>query len=402
MAQAMMIRKCKRALNLALMRLLVGSKATASHFAWVGPASAQQLCRQIVDTGHQSVFIVTDSALRELGVADRAAAALLAADIDVHWFDEVMPDPTFDVVRTGIDALRVAGSTAVLAIGGGSSMDAAKVIALSRYCSDDPQSWVGFNKAPKEAAAIYAIPTTAGTGSEATMGAVITEADTHTKHVIAGEAMLPRAVAIDPDLMMGLPGPITAATGIDALTHGIEAYIGVWERGTRTESGRLAVQGVFQSLPMAVAAPDDAGARMSMAIAAYYGGVAINQVNVGNVHAIAHQLGGKYGIPHGVANSLVLPHVLRCYGQIVEERLAELSLAAGVSSAPSKAARAAAFIDSIVALRAEVGLSETDSRLQAADFDAIADAACAESDGYASPRLLEKAEVIAILKAIAG
>ncbi len=402
MAQAMIIRKSKRALNLALMRLLLGSKDNASHFAWAGPGSAQQLCRQIIDTGHRSVMIVTDTALRELGVAERAAAALLSSDIDVHWFDKVMPDPTFDLVREGIEALRVAGSTAVLAIGGGSSMDAAKAIAMSRYCSDDPQVWVGFNKAPKEAAAIFAMPTTAGTGSEATMGAVITDAVTHTKHVIAGAAMLPRAVAIDPDLMVGLPGPITAATGIDALTHGIEAYIGVWERGTRTETARLAVQGVFQSLSLAISAPDDVVARMSMAVAAYYGGVAINQVNVGNVHAIAHQLGGKYGIPHGVANGLVLPHVLRCYGPIVEERLAELSLAAGVSFAPSQAARASAFIDSIVALRAEVGLSETDSRLQAADFETIADAACAEGDAYPSPRLLQKSEVMAILKAIAG
>lgn len=402
MAQAMIVRKGKRALNLALMRLLVGKKSNASHFAWAGPASAAQLCRQIIDTGHRSVLIVTDGALRQLGVAERAAAALLASDIDVHWFDKVMPDPTFDLVREGAEALRVAGSTAVLAVGGGSSIDAAKAIAASRYCSDDPQTWVGFNKAPKEAAAIYVIPTTAGTGSEATMGAVITDSSTHTKHVVAGEAMLPRAVAIDPELMVGMPGAITAATGIDALTHGIEAYIGVWERGTRTETGRLAVQGVFQSLRQAMSTPDDIEARMSMAVAAYYGGVAINQVNVGNVHAIAHQLGGKYGIPHGVANGLVLPHVLRCYGPLVDERLAELSLAAGVSSAPSQAARASAFIDSIVALRAEVGLPETDSRLQAADFDALADAALAEGDAYPSPRLLDKAEVIAILTAIAG
>lgn len=400
MAQSMPIRQLKRGLRLTLMRVLVGSKANANHFAYVGVDSSKELCRRIVDAGHQSLLIVTDKPLRDLGLADRAIAGLEGSDITVHWYDGVEPDPTYEHVKAGAAILNENACTAVLAIGGGSSIDAAKIIAAQRYSREDPQSWVGHNKAPEEIAALFAIPTTSGTGSEATMGAVITDPVTHAKEVIGGLALLPRAVAIDPALMTGMPPHITAATGIDALTHGVEAFIGVWERGTRSETGKLAVQGVFRWLREAIANPDSLEARMGMAIAAYNGGVAINQVNVGTVHAVAHNMGAKYGIPHGVANALVLPHMLKTYGHSVTAKLAELAVATGVSSAASQEARADAFIDAVIQLISDVGISATDERLQSSDFDAIAEAAITEADGYPSPRLLEKQEFLDILAVI--
>lgn len=400
MAQSMPIRQLKRGLNLTLMRVLVGKKANANHFAYVGADSSKELCRRIVDAGHQSLLIVTDKPLRDLGLADRAIAGLEGSDVELHWYDGVEPDPTYAHVKAGAAILKENACTAVLAIGGGSSIDAAKIIAAQRYSSDDPQTWVGHNKAPEEIAALFAIPTTSGTGSEATMGAVITDPITHAKEVIGGPALLPRAVAIDPALMTGMPPHITAATGIDALTHGVEAFIGVWERGTRSEMGKLAVQGVFRWLKEAIANPESLEARMGMAIAAYNGGVAINQVNVGTVHAVAHNMGAKYGIPHGVANALVLPHMLKTYGTAVTAKLAELAVATGVSSAASQEARADAFIDAVRQLIADVGISATDERLQTGDFDAIVEAAITEADGYPSPRLLEKQEFLDILAAI--
>lgn len=400
MAQPMPIRQLKRGLNLTLMRVLVGSKANANHFAYVGSDSSRELCRRIVDAGHQSLLVVTDKPLRELGLADRALAGLADSDIDIHWYDGVQPDPTYDHVEAGAAILNEHACTAVLAIGGGSSIDAAKIIAARRYTHVDPRSWVGHNKAPDEIAALFAIPTTSGTGSEATMGAVITDPATHAKEVIGAPSLLPRAVAIDPLLMTGMPAGITAATGIDALTHGIEAFIGVWERGTRSETGRLAVQGVFRWLREAMANPESLDARMGMAIAAYNGGVAINQVNVGTVHAVAHNMGAKYGIPHGVANALVLPHMLATYGPAVTPKLAELAVATGVSSAASQQARADAFIGAVRQLIADVGIGPTDERLKPNDFDAIAEAAITEADGYPSPRLLEKQEFLDILAAI--
>jgi alcohol dehydrogenase class IV len=402
MAQAMPLRRLKRAFLLTLMRVVVGNKANANHFAYVGEGSARELCRRIVDAGHQSLLIVTDGPLRELGLVDQAIAGLADSGIALHWYDGVEPDPTYEHVRAGAAIMNDNACTAVLAVGGGSSIDAAKIIAAARYSSQNPQQWVGRGKAPETIAALFAIPTTSGTGSEATMGAVITDPLTHQKEVIAGLSLLPLAVAIDPTLMRGMPKPITAATGIDALTHGIEAFIGVFERGTRSEMGRLAVQGVFRWLREAIADPSNVEARMGMAIAAYNGGVAINQVNVGTVHAVAHNLGARYGIPHGVANALVLPHMLATYGASATDKLAELAVATGVSSAPSPAARAEAFIAAVRALIADVGIAATDERLQREDFDAIAEAALLEADGYPSPRLLEKSEFITILRAISA
>ena len=232
------------------------------------------------------------------------------------------------------------------------------------------------------------------------MGAVIKDPAEQLKHIIVGDDLLPQAVALDPDLLLGLPATVTAATGIDALTHGIEAYICIWDRGTRQENGRLAVQGVFRWLERAVSHPEDIEARQGMAVAAYHAGVAINQVGVGNVHAIAHQLGARYGIPHGQANALALPHVLQACLADAETALAELAVVTAVSDAASPAARAQAFVDAVTDLIRKVGIDETDARIQSADWEVLAHAAMDESDGYVSPRLLTKPEIMDTLKRI--
>jgi len=394
-ATSMFLRTAKWQFKLSLAKLLFGSKSTAPHFALVGAGSSRQLCQRIVESGHQRVLVVTDKPLRDLGIADRASEALVKAGLDLHWYDGVQPDPTFTQVREGARILREQACTAILAVGGGSSMDAAKIIAATRDSSDEPESWAGLDKAPATAAPLYAIPTTAGTGSEATMGAVITHEGDRSKVVISGAALLPVAVALDPDLMLGLPPAITAATGLDALTHGVEAYIGLWDRGTRSETGRMCVKGVFEWLPRVMADPQDAEARLGMSIAAYYGGVAINQVNVGSVHAIAHQLGAFYHLPHGVANAMVLPHVLRVYGDAATPRLNEL--------APlMSAASAGAAIDAMEALRESVGLPASSDAIQSADHASIIARAIEEGDGYFSPRLLTESDVQGVLTAISG
>lgn len=395
MAKSMFLRKAQWQFKLSLAKLLFGTKATAPHFALVGAGSSRHLCQRIVESGHKRVLVVTDKPLRDLGVADRACHGLAAAGLDLHWYDGVQPDPTFTQVREGAKVLRDQACTAVLAVGGGSSMDAAKIIAATRDSTDEPESWAGLNKAPETAAPLYAIPTTAGTGSEATMGAVITHEGDRSKVVISGAALLPVAVALDPDLMLGLPPAITAATGLDALTHGVEAFIGLWDRGTRSETARMCVRGVFEWLPKVMANPEDAEARLGMSMAAYYGGVAINQVNVGSVHAIAHQLGAFYHLPHGVANAMVLPHVLRVYGDAAAPRLAELAPLTGTDSA-------GAAIDAMEALRESVGLPARSDAIKTADHAAIIDRAIEEGDGYFSPRLLDEADVQQVLSAITG
>ena len=400
MLRSMPVRRLKRGFKLGLIKLLIGNKAAGVHLSFVGQGSVQDLCRRVADIGHTDVLVVTDKALKELGLAERALSGLVEAGVNLHWYAGVDPDPTFAHVTEGREVLRSAGCTAIVAVGGGSSMDTAKIIACTRSSDESPDKWVGLNKIPEDILPVYAIPTTAGTGSEATMGAVIKDPAEQLKHIIVGDGLLPQAVALDPDLLLGLPAPVTAATGIDALTHGIEAYICTWDRGTRKENGRLAVQGVFRWLQQAFDHPEDLEARQGMSVAAYHAGIAINQVGVGNVHAIAHQLGARYGIPHGHANALALPHVLRACLTEAETALAELAVVTDVSDAASPAARAQAFVDAVAELIANVGIASTDPRIQSADWIDVAHAAMDESDGYVSPRLLTKTEIMDMLERI--
>ncbi len=398
-----MLNKLKHSLYFALVRVLTSFAPPLSYLAFAGAGSARQLCAHIARSGARRVLVVTDKPLRELGISDNAVAGLVDAGLELVWYDGVQPDPTFAQVAEGIAVLRASGADAVLAVGGGSSIDAAKVIAAGGGSSEDPRNWIGLGKVKHDVMPLYAIPTTAGTGSEATMGAVISDTDTHEKGVISGVGLLPAATALDSDLMLGLPPAITAATGIDALTHAIEAYISIWERGTRTECSRRAVKLVFDHLRAAYNDGNDRDAREGMCMAAYYAGMAINQVNVGNVHAIAHQLGGKYGIPHGYANALVLPHVLEFCRKEAGPRLADLARLIGVADAgASEEDQVIAFIDAVRQLRADVGIAETSDRIKPEDFDYLVDLAVAEGSGYLVPKLLDRHSTRSILAKIAA
>jgi alcohol dehydrogenase class IV len=188
---------------------------------------------------------------------------------------------------------------------------------------------------------------------------------------------------------------------MDALTHGIEAYIGTWERGSRLEDARIAVKLIFDNLARAYRDGNDLEAREGMSVGAYYAGLAINQVNVGNVHAIAHQLGGKYGIPHGLANALVLPHVLDFCHDEAEPRLAELALLVGAGGEGEPASQLAhKFIAAVRDLRTEVGIPDHSDLIRREDYDYLADMAVAEGVAYPTPRLMGKADVISILTKI--
>lgn len=397
----MFMRKKLHRLYIAFISFMVNFAPGARHTVFAGSGSSRQLCEHIVRTGVKKILVVTDKPLRELGVLDQAISALQEAPVELAIYDGVLPDPTFEQVQAGAAIAKAQGSEAVVAVGGGSAMDAAKIISAVITSDEDPQNWVGFGKLKHELLPIYAIPTTSGTGSEATMGAVIKNTQTHEKNIISGGTLLPAAAALDADLITGLPPHITAATGMDALTHGIEAYIGIWERGNRKEDARIAVKLVFENLATAYHNGADKNARNAMAMGSYYAGLAINQVNVGNVHAIAHQLGGMYGIPHGLANALVLPHILEFCCEEAQTPLAELALLIGAGEqGESESALAHKFIQAVRDLRTEVGIPDHSEKIQREDFADIAKLAVAEGAGYAVPRLLDTEDVQLILNKI--
>jgi len=220
---------------------------------------------------------------------------------------------------------------------------------------------------------------------------------------ISARQLLPAAVALDPDLLLGLPRPITAATGLDALTHAVEAYICEWDRGTARRHAAAAVKLIFRHLETAYRDGGDREARESMSLAAYYAGIAINQVNVGNVHAIAHQLGGKYGIPHGLANSLVLPHVLEFTFEETRSQLAELAELAGVADPDAgEEANAQAFITAVRDLKKAVGLPERSEKIRPEHYDYLCELALKECEAYPVPRMLDREGTMGILKEITG
>lgn len=395
------VRKLKHKFHLGLVKVLVNLAPGANYMAFAGAGSSRQLCAHIARSGVGRVLVVTDKPLRELGLVDRVVAGLLEAGVDVAFYDGVEPDPTFDQVAAGLEAQRAHGSEVILAVGGGSSIDAAKLIAARATSDEDPRNWVGLGKVRHDALPLYAVPTTSGTGSEATMGAVISDSETHEKGIISGGSMLPMATALDPELLTGLPPHITAATGMDALTHAIEAYICTWDRGTRTAHSRAAVRLIFTHLRTAYEDGGNLAAREGMSMAAYYAGIAINQVNVGNVHAIAHQLGGKYGIPHGLANSLVLPHVLEFCREEAQAELAELAELVGLGQPGNPASQQAdRFIQAVRELRAAVGIPETSDKIRAEDYDYLCDLALKECENYPVPRLLDRDNTLLILRNI--
>lgn len=358
-----------------------------------GPNASQHLGANIAHLGLSHVLLVTDKPLLKLGVAESTLAALRQRGIETSIFDGVLPDPTLQVVDDGVRYLQQQGCDAVLALGGGSSIDAAKVIALAAANGLSARQCVGWKKAKSSALPLFAIPSTAGTGSEVSMAALVSDNDTHQKLIVADTRIIPLAAALDPIIMAGMPPAVTAATGMDALTHAIESYINSWSTAESRRYGRAATKLIFDNLPRAYADGDDLDAREAMALASYYAGLACSSSLVGYAHALSHQLGAYYRIPHGLGNALTLPPVLETLKDAAAAPLAELAVYADLGEAcESHATLAQKLIDRVWALNAEIGISKTTDAIKPRDIDAIVKAALKEGSGYPVPRYLERSE----------
>jgi alcohol dehydrogenase len=368
----------------------------------VGAGSTARLCGLIGGSGARRTMIATDSVLSRLGLVDPVRRALEAEGIDVAVFDGIVPDPPEEVLQAGLAALRAHGSDSILALGGGSSIDAAKVIAAMATTGKSPAQLVGMLKVSKPPLPLFAVPTTAGTGSEVTVVAVVTDSARHEKKVVIDPKLVPVAAALDPVMMKEMPPSITAATGMDALTHAVEAYQGHWPQADTAMLCLTAVKLVFANLPRACSQGEDLEAREAMALASLYAGLAFTRAAVGYVHAFSHKLGGMYGVPHGLANAMVLPRVLDFSrdAPYAEARLAELAVAigAGLASEP-KAALAQRFVDRVRELNRTVGIPGKVAALRAEDIPAIARAARIEAAGdYPVPKNMSRHDAEALLR----
>ncbi|HYR00779.1 MAG TPA: iron-containing alcohol dehydrogenase [Casimicrobiaceae bacterium] len=356
----------------------------------VGPGASRRLGQAICGFGHRRILIVTDRVVSEMGLPNALIGALSDGGTAHVVFDAITADAPIPLIESGIAFYARHRCDAIVAFGGGSPMDAAKTIALAVANRKHPRKLVGYFRGLHSPAPIYAVPTTAGTGSEVTVAAVISDPKSNRKLVIADTRLVPTMAALDPLLMTGLPRQVTAATGMDALTHAIEAFVGQWSTDYTDRMALAAAGMIYRNLPIAYRNGKNLVAREQMALAATYAGLAFTRANVGNVHAIAHQLGGRYHTPHGLANAIMLPHVLRFMSPAITRKLAVLAVRVDVGEAGERpAVLAKKFLDSIEALNRDLGIPRHLDALREADIPALAKAACWEADtNYPVPRYM--------------
>lgn len=366
----------------------------------VGPGSSARLGQAVAGFGHSKILIVTDSIIAKLGLLKPLTDALTAGGAQYVVFDEITPDAPIPLIEKGIEFFKTHDCDAIVAFGGGSSMDASKAIALAVKNPKPLRQLAGYLKGLHNPVKIYAVPTTAGTGSEVTVAAVISDPERQSKLVIVDPRMVPKMAALDPSLMTGLPPHITAATGIDALTHAIEAFVGNWSTSYSDGMALSAVGLIFENLRVAYNNGSNIEAREKMALASTYAGFAFTRANVGYVHAIAHQFGGKYHTPHGLANAIMLPFVLKYSSPAITARLAQLALRAKVGTEDEDAEMLAQkFLDAVDQLNRDLNIPTYLEALKEADIPALAKAACHEAHtGYPVPRYMSQAVCEGIIR----
>ena len=352
----------------------------------------------------KSALIVTDKGIVTNGLVDPVKDVLQASGISYCIYADTHPNPTVHNVEEALKAYNANCCDALIAIGGGSAMDCAKAVgARVAYPNRSVNQLGGKLKVWRRLPTLIAIPTTAGTGSETTLAAMITDTDTHRKYAIMSFPIIPRYTVLDASLTYSLPPHLTASTGVDALTHAVEAYIG---RSTTKETRTLALEAtrlVFENVEKAYTDGSDHQARENMLHAAYKAGIAFSKSYVGYIHALAHSLGGKYGTPHGLANAVMMPYVLEAYGTRVHKKLHRLGIAAGVAAkGDTTASGAMKFINAVKELNFRMNIPNKLSGIQPNDIDALAQHAEKEANPlYPVPVLMTKKELKAFYYQVA-
>lgn len=355
--------------------------------------------------GLSPVLIVTDKGISSLGLLRGLTDALDAQGVEWRFFDEVTANPTIHNVEAARQMYLDEGCKALIAFGGGSSMDCAKACGARIVRPKKPvQKMRGLLQVMHRLPTLIAVPTTAGTGSETTLAAVITDSETKHKYPINDFSLIPHYAVLDPAVTAGLPAGLTATTGMDALTHAVEAYIG---RSTTAHTRAMAIEAVQlirQYLKRAYDNGQDLEARAKMLRAAYCAGIAFTQSYVGYVHGVAHSLGGQYGLPHGLANAIILPWFLEEYGPACHHRLGELARKTGVAPADASDAEAAGiFIAWVREMNDSMGIPRTVDCIQPEDIPQMAAHADQESNPlYPVPKLMDAEELAHMYDVIAG
>ena len=372
--------------------------------SYFGPGSIRCIVDEVKKRGFKKALVVTDKDLIRFDVATRVFAILDGAGLPYSVFDEVVPNPTIEVVQQGVEAFKQSGADYLIAIGGGSPQDTCKAIGIIINNPDfaDVRSLEGGADTKNAAVPMIAIPTTAGTAAEVTINYVITDVQNRRKFVCYDPHDIPVVAIIDAEMMSSMPASLKAATGVDALTHAIEGYItkGAWEL---TDMLHLkAIEVIGRSLRASV--QGDAQGAEGMALGQYIAGMGFSNVGLGLVHGMAHPLGAFYGTPHGVANAVLLPHIMAYNAEFTGEKYRDIAVALGNKSAatlPIAEARAAA-IEAVAQLNRDVNIPARlrDVGMKEEDIDALAAAALADVCTGGNPRDTNLEEIKALYRQI--
>ncbi|BAL97180.1 L-threonine dehydrogenase [Rubrivivax gelatinosus] len=368
----------------------------------MGAGCLRDAVKAIQSHGWRKALIVTDLPLVRAGLAGQVVERLGEQGIGAAVFDGVKPNPNVANVEAGLALLRAEGCDFVISLGGGSPHDCAKGIALVAANGGTIADYEGVDRSARPQLPLVAINTTAGTASEMTRFCIITDETRHVKMAIVDKNVTPVLSVNDPEMMAGMPPGLTAATGMDALTHAVEAYVSTAATPITDACALQAVTLVSRHLRAAVADGRDMAAREQMAYAEFLAGMAFNNASLGYVHAMAHQLGGFYDLPHGVCNAILLPHVQAFNASVAAARLGEVARAMGVHTAGlDDAAAAEACVQAIRRLAADVGIPAGVGPLGAKEEDIPTLAANAMKDacGLTNPRKPSFEEVCALFKA---
>lgn len=368
-----------------------------------GPGSIRKLPSVIKEKGIGKVMVVTDKGLMSLNLLGGLFEELDKAGISYVVYDGVQPNPSIENIEEAREMFVSNGCEAMIAFGGGSPMDCAKA-ACARVVRPNktiPQMR-GVLKVMRKLPPFFAVPTTAGTGSETTVAAVVSNTQTHEKYAINDPCLRPKFAVLDPELTTGLPQKITSTTGLDALTHAVEAYIGKSNVPSTKDYAERATKLIFENLETCYNDGQNVEARGQMLLASFYAGMAFTRAYVGYVHAIAHNLGGMYGIPHGLANSVILPVVLEEYGSTIYPRLAKLAEIVGIDG-QTEEELAKGFIAEIKAMNERMAIPTSFEQIKEEDIPTIVERAMKEAHPlYPTPIIFDADRLTQIVRKLKG
>ncbi len=384
-------------LKTSVMKPIFKMVSIPTPITYIGEGKVLETAEILKSKGSKKVLVVTDDFLLEIGLLSAMLEKIEEAGIEVVIYSGVKPDPTFAIVDEAVACCK--DCEAVVAVGGGSVIDTAKVVAAAASNNVSPKKLEGMLKVKKAPLDFICVPTTAGTGSEATIVAVISDTVTHKKTTIVDPKLVPSVAILDPQLTIGLPIPTTVFTTMDALTHAIEAYVSKFANNKTDSWAKMATKMIFDNLPIVYKNPQDMKARENLLVASLYAGMAFTQTYVGYVHAFSHNIGGKYGVPHGLGNAVILPHIMEFSKSECSDRFAELADTVGISNdGDSESVKAEKFVSKLFEMNSEM---EVPKRLDGFDkngIDEIITAAFKEAHGtYPVPKFLSRDEATKIM-----